>query len=145
MPDINDNEIDALRGFLSLSARHSFNTIPSDVADRYHHALAALVAERDALKTRVMELTGDLNVLVADRSVSTERLDAAKQRIAELEAQPPAASDLRERLDIIIPWMKKATTMLCDARRLHKDECFDLVNHCDDAIAAMRKGEANAE
>jgi hypothetical protein len=66
------NDIDALLGYLSLAADHSFTTIPSDVAAIYHAALTALVAERDGLR----------------------------KRVAELEAHPPADRDrdLRERL-----------------------------------------------
>jgi hypothetical protein len=111
------------------------------LAGSQYAALSALVAERDALRMRVAELTGDLNVLVADRSVSTERLDAAKKRIAELESQPPADRDreLRER-------PIESALRGVNVSGLHRSEAELMrtasVWMVDAAIAAMRKGEA---
>ena len=103
MPDTtNDNDIDALRGYLSLSARTSFNAIPSDVADIYHRALTALVAERDKAKAdfsdawrercefarRIDEADGAIFAVVAER-------DRLKRRVAELEKeQIPSEIDI---------------------------------------------------
>lgn len=133
------NDIEALRMFMQDGC--DFGTEgDSETAKRLHAALTALVAERDALKQRVAELTGDLNVLVADRSVSTERLDAAKKRIAELESHPPAASDLRVQNEITIRWMNQVTMMLCHSMTHSHDARQELAARCDNAIAAMRKG-----
>jgi hypothetical protein len=46
-------DIDALLGYLSGAADHSFTTIPSNIAAHYYAALTALVAERDGLREQL--------------------------------------------------------------------------------------------
>jgi len=112
------NDIDALLRTLSRSATTSL-VGPTQCA-RYHDALAALVAERDALK----------------------------QRVAELEAQPQQSSDLRERLVCAIwPEILRA---YCDFRDAYgqgyalgiaKESLrAEALEEADAMIAAMRKG-----
>lgn len=50
----NDNDIDALLGYLSICAdRYSCHTLPSNIASDYYAALTALVAERDSLRAEL--------------------------------------------------------------------------------------------
>jgi hypothetical protein len=82
-------------------------------------------------------ITAALTALVAER-------DGLKQRVAELEAHPPADRDreLRERDDAMAKWMDQVTMMLFHSMTHSHDAKQELGTRCDAAIAAMRKGEA---
>lgn len=89
----------------------------------------------DHLDQRMRDAADMIAALVAER-------DELKQRVAELEAQPPAASDLRERHDTMTKWMDQVTAMLCHSMTHSHDAKQELVTRCDEAIEAMRKGES---
>jgi hypothetical protein len=127
------NDINALLEYLDAPWRQA-----------NHKIALALVAERDALRMRVAELTGELNVLnvlVAARSVSRERIETAKQRVAELESQPTAERDLRERLvcALIVPAFE-----LYSASRNVNPATY-AVTVADAVLAAMRKGDTDGK
>lgn len=111
MPDTNDKDIDALLAALDWGPGALTN---EEMLDRSHAALTALVAERNALKTRVMEL----------------------------ESQQPADRDRDKALE---RWMDQVTAMLCHSMTHSHDAKQELVNRCDAAIAAMRKGESDGK
>ena len=125
MLDLTSDDLDALLVLLRNSGWHGF-----------HRALTALLAERNALQEE--------NIALRSRQKSHQdevldrvfEMDALRKRIAELEANPPAASDLRERL------VCAALTGLC------ADPSFDgivvrsAIELADEALVAMRKGEA---
>lgn len=109
----NDNDIDALLDYLGLIA------IPE--APRYHRALTALVAERDALRQRVAEL------------------EARSKPVYFAHGQRLESIDLRERL--VESALQGAAR---DAHMHHEASSMGTraVYIVDAAIAAMRKGEA---
>lgn len=123
----NDNDIDALLGYLSLAADHSCTKIHSDVAAIYYRALTALVEERDALLGRVAAQDADIKALSASNAILHGRL----------EAHQPADRDrdLRERL------VCAALMGLCSDPRYDLDAEV-AVAIADRTLAAMRKGEA---
>ena len=148
MPDTNDNDIDALLAELRDQAANGYKTCQ-------YAALTALVAERDELKERVEQLK---QVNTTAVTIISER-DALRKRVAELGTsvsrlailngqlleQPPAASDLRERLVCAI-W-----PVLIQQWREYKDAIdprgcarSDALEEADKMIAAMRKGYTNA-
>lgn len=154
----NDTDIDALRGFLSLSARHSFNTIPSDVADRYHRALTALIAARDELKEENNALRSRCKEHKDEVMDRVFVMDALRKRVAEPEASesstvkailpgklivhPPAASDLRERLVCAIwPVIMRQWREYKDAIDPRGCARADTLEEADKMIAEMRKGD----
>lgn len=97
----------------------------------------------DALLRWMAYRFGDDNKwLLAVRALVAER-DALRQRVSELEAQPPAI-DLREWHDTMAPWMDQVTAMLCHSMTHSHDAKQELVTRCDAAIEAMRKEEENA-
>ena len=111
------NDIDALLGYLSLAADHSFTTIPSDVAAIYHSALAALVAERDALRKRVP---------LVDHAVESD----AEPTVAEHEADPVVGACGFRRVGDRAPvrWIREVSDTW--ARRLvHKDQIINRLRY----------------
>ena len=134
-----NNDIDALLRLWSESARSDHR--------RYHRALTALVAERDALKVQCDKRFDSETIkdLLAER-------DALKKRVAELEAlskpvyisqgQRVESIDLRERLvcAALTGVMAHPTTV-----GNPKDLAKIAVAHADAAIAAMRKGESDGK
>ena len=107
--------------------------------EQWHTAIASVEFERARLRERVAAQDAALAALVAERN-------ALKVRVAELEAQPPADRDLdrelRERDDAMAKWMDQVTMMLCHSMTHSHDAKQELVTRCDAAIAAMRKEEA---
>jgi cell division protein FtsB len=103
--------------------------------------LAALVAERDALKEENNALRSRQKSHQDEVLDRMFEMDALRKRVAELEAHPPAASDLRERDETLIRWMNQVTAMLCHSMTHGHDTKQELVTRCDKAIDAMRKGE----
>lgn len=97
-----------------------------------HEALTALVAERDALRERVLRREADINALADSNAILRERL----------EANPLADRDreLRERLvcaALTGVWIQGWTS---------RDAMVEFaVGAADAAIAAMRKGEQNGK
>ena len=112
-----------------------------------HAALAAIVAERDGLKAQC-DKRFDFETfanLVAER-------DGLKQRVAELEAHPPADRDreLRERLVCAI-WpellriFEKTDTTGANWDLVRINARAQALRDADEMIAAMRKGEADGK
>lgn len=144
-----DNDIDALLEYLGLIG------IPE--SPRYYQAVATLVAERDSLKAKVDEgfakrVYGHAEDLAAAmkhvHALLAER-DALKQRVAELEAHPPADRDLRERLVCAIwPQMLRSFDQPSDDGSRYEWQALkakarnEALDEADKMIAAMRKGEA---
>jgi hypothetical protein len=127
------NDIDALLRMLN-----------QDGWEHHHAALTALVAERDRLKAQC-DKRFDFETfanLVAER-------DELKQRVAELEAHPPADRDrdLRERLVCAI-WpellriFEKTDTTGANWDLVRINARAQALRDADEMIAAMRKGEA---
>ena len=99
----------------------------------YRNLVKALVAERDELKEMHAHLGQSYTMLAKE-------CEALKQRVAELEAQPPAASDLRERL------LESALRGVSPAgydKRGSESLGRAAVWMVDAAIAEMRKGVGN--
>jgi hypothetical protein len=120
MPDIND--IDGLL-FLLSDPHHS----------RYSAALRMLVAERNGLKEMHAHLGQSYTML-------TKECDALKQRVAELEAHPPADldRDLRERLVCAaLTGLNSNSDLIGNASDLGQWA----IDQADQVLAAMRKGE----
>jgi hypothetical protein len=153
MPDpTNDNDIDALLDLLAAQSRFRFHAaLTALVAERdaalkrislllladeqWHTAIASVEFERARLRERVAAQDAALTALVAER-------DALKQRVTELEANPPADSDreLRERLlESALQGLGCRLVILkeSDAEELGRQAVW-IVNG---ALAAMRKGE----
>jgi predicted nucleic acid-binding Zn-ribbon protein len=126
-----DKDIDAL---LFLLSDHHFSPHSTTVR--------LLVAERNALREENKELRSRQKAHQDEVLDRVFEIDALRKRIAELEAQPPAASELRERNDTMTRWMDQVTGMLCHSMTHSHDAKQELVTRCDKAIAAMRKGEA---
>jgi hypothetical protein len=131
----NENDIDALLDLLAAQSRFGFHT-----------ALTALVAERNALRS---ELEGERQRFVKhleDASRVVQTWPTWKQEVLGGTAvQPPAASDLRERNETMTEWMDRVTVMLCHSMTHSHDAKMKLTACCDNAIAAMRKGEADGK
>ena len=108
-----------------------------EFARELERELAAANKMRDALRS---ELAG-ANIARAALAVRIGKLESQWLTLPH-DPLRDVPSDLHERIDSIIPWMKKATTMLCDVCGLRTDECCALVGYCDAAIAAMRKEAA---
>jgi hypothetical protein len=105
--------------------------------------LPALITQRDALKARVAELEKQLKF-------RNETYEELRWRLIEKSsAQPPAASDMRERLvRAIWPELLRIHTEYAKDPRVHGDpreqaRRFALIE-ADEMIAAMRKEEADA-
>lgn len=113
---------------------------------RYHAAIKALVAERDALRTNTTELESELTASaqrVSDLIAEKWRL---QDRIEELEAQPPAASDLRERLVCAIwPEILRQWCECKDAVDPRGCARCDALEEADAMLAAMRKGATDGK
>ena len=111
MPDPT-NDIDALLEYLTVAVNQHWIKIPRGVAADYHAALTALVAERDALR----------------------------ERVAELEAKPPADRDreLRERMvDSALRGVGALSMLNEETAKFVGRQAVWMV---DGALAAMRKG-----
>ena len=119
------NDIDALLRLWSESARSDHR--------RYHRALTALLAERDALKQRVDQLE-------------------MYQRLGRGSASD-SDRDLREQMSAMMSWMTHVTDMIL-VHGLQADHAkSELLKRIDRAIVAgvaaragaMRKGEADGK
>lgn len=145
------NDIEALLRYLkSGHTPHWY-----DDSTRWHAALTALVAERNALRKNTTELESELTAyaqLVSDLIAEKWRL---QDRIKELESQEftlphdpfrNADRDLRERLVCAIwPVLIQQWREYKHAIDPRGDARSDALVEADAMIAAMRKGDTNGK
>jgi hypothetical protein len=116
---------------------HQQSVVDADFARELERELAAALKQRDEADEECREATASWCREANETLDLYRELDAAKKRIAELDAHPPADRELRERL------VCAAMTGVCSLEGWVRPE--DIANHAvaiaDRTLAAMRKGE----